>query len=75
MASVITIYLAEMKGIEKITVGGKEYKTKKIAVTEKETGNEVNAYWFDSVTRNLIKMESKLPAQMGGGMIIMEVVK
>ncbi|MHC1737985.1 MAG: alpha/beta fold hydrolase [Ignavibacteriaceae bacterium] len=75
MASAITLYLAEMKGTEKVTAGGKEYETKKITVTEKESGNEVNTFWFDSVTRNLIKMESKLPAQMGGGMIIMELVK
>jgi len=75
MATTITLYLAEMKGTEKVTLAGKEYNTKKISVTEKESGNEMNIFWFDSVTRNLIKMESKLPAQMGGGSIIMELVK
>lgn len=70
----IKLQIAELKGIEKISTGGKDFDVRKITITEKESGNEVNTYWFDNSTGDLIKMETKLPANMGGGLLIMEIL-
>jgi dipeptidyl aminopeptidase/acylaminoacyl peptidase len=62
-------------GSEKVTVAGKEFDTWKVELTPKEGDTGGTKLWITKDTRRIVKSESKLPPQAGGGLATMELVK
>lgn len=60
-------------GSEKLTVGAKAFDTYKIEIKPVEGGEGESTLWITKDTRTIVKMENKLPAQMGGGVVTSEL--
>jgi dipeptidyl aminopeptidase/acylaminoacyl peptidase len=67
--------LLEVKSSEKVTVAGAENDAWKVEIRPKEDDGSSTTMWIAKDTRTLMKTESKLPAQMGGGTVTMELTK
>ena len=65
----------KVAGSEKLTVGGKSFETFRIEIKPDEGEEERSTLWISKDVRNIVKIESKLPAQMGGGIVTYELVQ
>ncbi|HWP82875.1 MAG TPA: alpha/beta fold hydrolase [Bacteroidota bacterium] len=61
-------------GIEKVTVQAGTFDAYKVQVTS-DDGERSTTFWISKDDRRTVKVESKLPAQMGGGTAVGELVK
>jgi dipeptidyl aminopeptidase/acylaminoacyl peptidase len=62
-------------GSEKVTVGGKSFDTFKVEIKPQEGEEGSSTLWIAKDVRRIVKMENKLPAQMGGGIVTSELVQ
>ncbi len=62
-------------GSEKVTVGGKAFDTFKVEVKPVEGDEGGSTLWIAKEARRIVKMEQKLPAQMGGGIVTSELAQ
>jgi len=58
----MTLHVA---GSEKLTIGVKAFDTFKIEIKPVEGGEGESTLWVNKDNRIIVKMENKLPAQMG----------
>lgn len=65
--------IVKVEGTEKITGKAGTFDTFKITLTPAE-GEGKGAFWVDSATRNIIKVETKLPPAMGAASIKYELL-
>jgi dipeptidyl aminopeptidase/acylaminoacyl peptidase len=65
----------EVADLEKIKINSGEFETFKVDIINAEDNEIVSSYWYDKNNRTLVKSETKIPAMMGGGTIVMELVK
>jgi len=75
MAGKAKTMLLEVKSSEKVTAAGTESDAWKIEVKPREEDGSLTTMWISKGTRTLVKSESKLPTQMGGGTVTMELTK
>jgi dipeptidyl aminopeptidase/acylaminoacyl peptidase len=68
-------FLLAVKGSENITVTAGTFNAFKIVLTPKDGEGSGSTLWIDQQSRRIVKSESKLPAQAGGGLIVTEFVK
>ena len=66
--------IAKVVGTEKLTVKAGTFDSYKVEVTPVE-GEGAGVAWIDTTTRNILKIEAKLPTMTGGGSVITELVK
>jgi dipeptidyl aminopeptidase/acylaminoacyl peptidase len=62
-------------GSEKVTVGGKAYEVFKLEVKRAEGEEGGSTIWVAKDNRRIVKTESKLPAQMGGGVVTSQLAQ
>ncbi|MGD0037468.1 MAG: S9 family peptidase [Bacteroidota bacterium] len=60
---------------EKVAVAAKDFDTWKVELTPKEGESGGTKLWIAKDSRKIIKTESKLPPQAGGGIAVMELSK
>jgi dipeptidyl aminopeptidase/acylaminoacyl peptidase len=58
-----------------VTVTAGTFDAWKVLLTSKEDSADSSILWVDKTSRRVVKGESKLPAQAGGGTVIMQLVK
>ena len=75
MAAKARAMLLEMKASEQVTVAGVAYDTWRIEIKPKEDDGSKTTMWIAKDTRTILKSESKLPSQMGGGTVSTELTK
>jgi dipeptidyl aminopeptidase/acylaminoacyl peptidase len=66
--------IMKVAGTERLTVKAGTFDTYKVDLTPVE-GEGDGAIWIDTTTRNILKVEAKLPTMMGGGSVVTELVK
>ena len=66
--------IMKVAGTEKLTVKAGTFDTYKVDLIPVE-GEGDSAFWIDTTTRNVLKVEAKLPSMMGGGSVVTELVK
>ena len=66
--------ILKVAGTEKLTVKAGTFDSYKVELTPAE-GEGAAVVWIDTTTRNILKSEAILPAMMGGGSVITELVK
>jgi hypothetical protein len=64
----------KVAGTEKLTVKAGTFDTYKVDLTPVE-GEGDSVFWIDTSTRNILKIDAKLPPMMGGGSVVTELVK
>jgi dipeptidyl aminopeptidase/acylaminoacyl peptidase len=64
-----------VSGSEKVTAGGKSFETFKVEIKPAEGEEGGSTVWVTKDVRTVVKTVSKLPAQMGGGMVTSELVQ
>lgn len=62
-------------GEEVIEINGKSYNVFKVEVTPVEDDNAGTIMWITKEDKKIVKTENKLPAMMGGGTVISEIVE
>jgi len=67
--------LISVVGKEKVTFGANEYDTYKVEFKPVEGEEGAQTIWVDKQLNELVKLEMKLGAMMGGGTVILELVK
>jgi len=67
-------YLLEVKGEEKIKVGEKEFETYKVTLTTQDDNEIKQTLWFDVNNQTLLRVQTKLPPQAGGGYLTYELM-
>ncbi|MBU2445004.1 MAG: alpha/beta fold hydrolase [Bacteroidetes bacterium] len=67
--------IAKVAGTEKVKLEAGEFNTFKVEIISDEDGEIGSTLWYNKDGMYLVKSETKLPAQMGGGTIVMELVK
>jgi dipeptidyl aminopeptidase/acylaminoacyl peptidase len=68
-------FLLNVTGSENVTAPAGTFKTFKVVLTPKDGDAGGSTLWIDQQSRRIVKSESKLPAQAGGGLIITELAK
>jgi dipeptidyl aminopeptidase/acylaminoacyl peptidase len=66
--------IMKIEGTEKLTVKAGTFDSYKGQLTPVE-GEGGGTFWIDTKTRNILKIEAKLPSMAGGGSVITELVK
>jgi hypothetical protein len=66
--------IVKVEGTEKLTIKAGNFDSYKGQLTPVE-GEGGGTFWIDTKTRNILKIEAKLPATAGGGSVITELVK
>jgi dipeptidyl aminopeptidase/acylaminoacyl peptidase len=66
--------IVKIEGTEKLTVRAGTFDSYKGQLTPVE-GEGGGTFWIDTKTRNILKIEAKLPSMAGGGSVITELVK
>ena len=75
MGAKATMMTLTVVGGEKVTVGKISFETFKVEIKPAEGEEGGSTLWIAKDTRRVIKMESKLPAQMGGAIVTSELVQ
>ncbi len=65
----------KVAGVEKVTVAGGTFDAYKVEVSSVDGSGTGVTMWFNKDNRQTVRVETKLPAQMGGGSSVMELVK
>jgi hypothetical protein len=60
---------------ENVTVSAGTFDTFKVVLTPRDGDSGGSTIWIDKATRRIVKGETKLPPQAGGGMAYMELTK
>ena len=60
---------------EKVAETGKEFEAWKIELTPKDGESGGTKIWIAKDNRRIMRTESKLPPQAGGGIAVMELTK
>ncbi len=68
-------FLLAVTGPESVTAPAGTFNTFKVVLTPKDGETGGSTLWIDQNSRRIVKSESKLPAQAGGGLIVTELVK
>ncbi|MBN1830947.1 MAG: prolyl oligopeptidase family serine peptidase, partial [Deltaproteobacteria bacterium] len=66
--------IVKVEGTEKLTVKAGTFDSYKGQLVPVE-GEGGGTFWIDTKTRNILKIEAKLPSMAGGGSVITELVK
>ena len=64
-----------VSGVETITVQAGTFSTYKVEISSGDESGTRMTIWFSREDRRMVKVETKLPAQMGGGMSTTELAK
>jgi dipeptidyl aminopeptidase/acylaminoacyl peptidase len=75
MGAKATTMALTVVGSEKVTVGKISYETFKVEIKPPEGEEGGSTLWIAKDTHRAVKMENKLPAQMGGGIVTSELVQ
>lgn len=67
--------IAKVAGTEKVKLEAGEFNAFKVEIISDEDGEIGSTLWYNKDGMYLVKSETKLPAQMGGGLVVMELVK
>ena len=67
-------YLLEVKEKEKINLGAKEFETYKVTLTTQDDNEVKQTLWYDVNNQTLLRVQTKLPPQAGGGYLIYELM-
>jgi len=67
--------IAKVAGSEVVKLDSGEFRTFKVEIVNDEDGTTSSTLWYNKDGMYLVKSETKLPAQMGGGLVVMEIVK
>jgi dipeptidyl aminopeptidase/acylaminoacyl peptidase len=62
-------------GKDKVSLAAGEFDTYKVEVKPVEESEGAQTYWFDAISKSLVKSETKLGAAMGNAIVIMELTK
>ena len=60
---------------ESVTVTAGTFDAWKVLLTSSEDKSETSMLWIDKISRRVVKVESKLPAQTGGGTVMVQLTK
>jgi hypothetical protein len=75
MAGKVKMMNLRIVGSENITIGGKSFDTFKVEIKPQEGEEGSSTLWIAKDVRRIVRMENKLPAQMGGGIVTSELVQ
>ncbi len=67
-------YLLEVKEKEKINLGAKEFETYKVTLITQDDNEVKQTLWYDVNNQTLLRVQTKLPPQAGGGYLIYELM-
>lgn len=65
----------KVAGLEKVTVGSRAFDAFKVEITPTDGEAGGSTLWIAKDSRRVVKTESKLPAQMGGGTVTAELTQ
>lgn len=74
MGAKVSTMALTVAGTEKLTVGKMSFETFKVEIKPTEGEEGGSTLWITKDTHRAVKMENKLPAQMGGGIVTSELV-
>jgi hypothetical protein len=65
----------EVVASEKVTAAAKDFDAWKVEITSNDGETGGTKLWIAKDSRRIIRTESKLPPQAGGGIAVMELTK
>jgi hypothetical protein len=65
----------KVTGLEKVTVGSRAFDAFKVEITPTDGEAGGSTLWIAKDSRRVVKTESKLPAQVGGGTVTAELTQ
>jgi dipeptidyl aminopeptidase/acylaminoacyl peptidase len=66
---------AKVAAEEKVTMGAHSFDTYKVELTPQDNETGGQKLWISKADRRIVKVETQLPAQMGGGTMVNELVE
>ncbi len=73
MSSRVQSYVLEVKYKETVKIKAGEFETIRVELFSLEDNEVKQTLWYDTRTRVLVKGQTRLPAQAGGGMMVYEL--
>jgi len=73
MSQQVKVMQLEVKDLEEVEVPAGEFTAYRVEFKDMESGENGTVLWIDPEDRTILKSETQLPAQMGGGQVVSEL--